>query len=48
VRLLIVVRPAHALGPVTAQVRSAVAATIERLLGLHLGAVTVIVDGVGG
>jgi uncharacterized alkaline shock family protein YloU len=48
VRLRIVVRPAHALGPVTAQVRSAVAATIERLLGLHLGAVTVIVDGVGG
>ena len=32
----------------TAQVRSAVAATVERLLGLDLGAVTVLVDGVGG
>jgi hypothetical protein len=29
-------------------VRTAVAATVERLLGLDLGAVTVIVDGVGG
>ena len=48
VRLRIVARPGHALGPLTAQVRTAVAATIERLLGLDLGAVTVIVDGVGG
>jgi hypothetical protein len=32
----------------TAQVRTAVAATVERFLGLDLGAVTVIVDGVGG
>lgn len=48
VRLHIVVRPGHAIGPLTAQVRTAVAATVERLLGLHLGSVTVIVDGVGG
>jgi uncharacterized alkaline shock family protein YloU len=48
VRLRIVVRPGFELGPLTAQVRTAVAATVERLLGLDLGAVTVIVDGVGG
>jgi uncharacterized alkaline shock family protein YloU len=48
VRLRIVARPGHALGPLTAQVRTAVGATVERLLGLDLGAVTVIVDGVGG
>ena len=48
VRLRIVARPGRALGPLTAQVRTAVAATVERLLGLDLGAVTVIVDGVGG
>lgn len=48
VRLRIVARPGHPLGPLTAQVRTAVAATVERLLGLDLGAVTVIVDGVGG
>ena len=39
---------ARPLGPLAAQVRSAVAATVERLLGLDLGAVTVLVDGVGG
>jgi uncharacterized alkaline shock family protein YloU len=48
VRLRIVARPGHALGPLTGQVRTAVGATVERLLGLDLGAVTVIVDGVGG
>jgi uncharacterized alkaline shock family protein YloU len=48
VRLRITARPGHALGPLTAQVRTAVAATVERLLGLDLEAVTVIVDGVGG
>jgi uncharacterized alkaline shock family protein YloU len=48
VRLRIVARPGHALGPLAGQVRTAVAATVERLLGLDLGAVTVIVDGVGG
>jgi uncharacterized alkaline shock family protein YloU len=48
VRMRIVARPGHPLEPLTAQVRTAVAATVERLLGLDLGAVTVIVDGVGG
>jgi uncharacterized alkaline shock family protein YloU len=48
VRLCIVARPGQALGPLTMQVRSAVAATVERLLGLDLGSVTVLVDGVGG
>jgi uncharacterized alkaline shock family protein YloU len=48
VRLWIVARPGQALGPLTTQVRSAVAATVERLLGLDLGSVVVLVDGVGG
>jgi uncharacterized alkaline shock family protein YloU len=48
VKLHIVARPGQALGPLSAQVRTAVAATVERLLGLDLGAMTVIVDGVGG
>ena len=48
VKLRIVARPGQALGPLAAQVRTAVAATVERFLGLDLGAVTVIVDGVGG
>ncbi len=47
VRIWIVARPNHPLKPVAAQVRQAIAATIERLLGLELGDVTVIVDGVG-
>ncbi len=48
VRLWIVARPGQSLGALTAQVRGTVAATVERLLGLELGAVTVLVDGVGG
>jgi len=48
VRIHVVARPGHALGPLTAQVRTAVAATVERLLGLDLDRVTVVVDGVGG
>jgi uncharacterized alkaline shock family protein YloU len=48
VRVWVVARPGQALGPLTTQVRSAVAATVERLLGLDLGAVVVLVDGVGG
>jgi uncharacterized alkaline shock family protein YloU len=48
VRAWIVARPGQALGPLAGQVRSAVAATVERLLGLELGAVTILVDGVGG
>jgi uncharacterized alkaline shock family protein YloU len=48
VRLWLVARPGQALGPLAGQVRTAVTATVERLLGLDLGAVTVLVDGVGG
>jgi uncharacterized alkaline shock family protein YloU len=47
VRLWVVARPGHALAPLTAQIRATVAATVERVLGLELGAVTVLVDGVG-
>jgi uncharacterized alkaline shock family protein YloU len=47
VRVWIVARPGHPLGPLTSQVRAVVAATVERLLGLELGGVTVLVDGVG-
>lgn len=47
VRLWIVARPGADLGAVAQQVRTAVAGAVERLLGLHLGSVTVIVDGVG-
>ena len=47
VRVTIVARPGHALVPLTRQVRSAVGATVERLLGLQLDSVTVTVDGVG-
>jgi uncharacterized alkaline shock family protein YloU len=47
VRVVVVTRPGHPLGPLTAQVQAAVSAAIERLLGLELGAVTVLVDGVG-
>lgn len=48
VRLWIVARPGQPLAALAGQVRSAVEATVERLLGLDLGAVTVVVDGVGG
>ena len=48
VSVTIVARPGHALVPLTRQVRSAVGATVERLLGLQLDSVTVTVDGVGG
>ena len=47
VHVTVVARPGHALVPLTRQVRSAVGATIERLLGLQLDSVTVTVDGVG-
>jgi uncharacterized alkaline shock family protein YloU len=48
VRIWIIARPGHALRPLAAQVRQAAGATIERLLGLELGEVTVVVDGIGG
>ena len=48
VRLWVVARPGQSLATLSGQVRTTVAATVERLLGLELGAVTVLVDGVGG
>ncbi len=47
VRIWIVARPGADLGSVGRQVRVAVAAAVERLLGLRLGSVTVVVDGIG-
>jgi len=47
VRLWVVARPGQGIRPLTAQVGTAVAATVERLLGLDLAEVTVLVDGVG-
>lgn len=47
VRIWIVARPGHALIPLTRQVRAAVAAAVERLVGLQVGEVDVFVDGVG-
>jgi uncharacterized alkaline shock family protein YloU len=48
VRLWIVARPGQPLVELTNQVRAAVAAAVERLLGLQLDSITVTVDGVGG
>ena len=47
VQVWVVARPGHALLPLTRHVRSVVAATVERLLGLRLESVTITVDGVG-
>jgi uncharacterized alkaline shock family protein YloU len=47
VRVWIVARPGQPLGPLTAQVRTAVTATVERMLGLDVGPVTILVDGIG-
>jgi uncharacterized alkaline shock family protein YloU len=48
VRIHVIARPAQSLAAVAAGVRSAVGATVERLLGLELGSITVVVDAVGG
>ncbi len=47
VTVWLVARPRQQLVPLTAQVRDAVGAAVVRLLGLELGGVTVLVDGVG-
>ena len=47
VRVWIVARPGQPLVELAATVRAAVAAAIERLLGLRLESVTVTVDGIG-
>ena len=48
VRVWIVARPGQPLVTLAGDVRTAVAAAVERLLGLRLESVTVTVDGVGG
>ena len=48
VRIWIVARPGQSLVTVTRDVRAAVTAAVERLLGLQLDSVTVTVDGIGG
>jgi uncharacterized alkaline shock family protein YloU len=48
VRLWIVARPGQPLPALADQVRVAVGATVVRLLGMELGEVTVVIDGVGG
>ena len=47
VTLWVVARPRQQLVPLSEQVRAAVGAAVVRLLGLELGGVTVLVDGVG-
>ena len=47
VTVWLVARPRQRLVALTAQVRAAVAGAVERLLGMELGGVTVLVDGVG-
>lgn len=47
VTVRLVARPRQPLDALTADVRAAVAGAIERLLGMELGGVTVVVDGVG-
>jgi uncharacterized alkaline shock family protein YloU len=48
IRVWVIARPGVALGAAGEQARAAIAGTAERLLGLHLGSVTVVVDGIGG
>ena len=47
VTIWLTARPRQRLVPLTAQVRAAVGGAVVRLLGLELGGVTVLVDGVG-
>ena len=47
VTLWVVARPRQRLVPLAAQVRAAASSAVERLLGMELGGVTVLVDGVG-
>ena len=48
VRLWLVVRTGEPLPALSRRVRAAVSRAIERQLGLELGEVTILVDGVGG
>jgi uncharacterized alkaline shock family protein YloU len=48
VRLWLIARPGADLVATAKAVRAVVGAAIERLLGLSIGGVTVVIDGVGG
>jgi len=48
VRLWLIVRPGEPLPALGRRVRAAVSRAVERQLGLELGEVTILVDGVGG
>ncbi len=48
VRLVVVVRPGESLGAVGRAVAAAVRGAVERVLGLEVARVTVVVDGVAG
>lgn len=48
IRVWVIARPGADLASVGGDARVAIAGAIERLLGLKLGSVTVIVDGIGG
>ncbi|MBI2762827.1 MAG: Asp23/Gls24 family envelope stress response protein [Chloroflexi bacterium] len=48
IRMWVIARPGANLASVGGDVRGAIAGSVERLLGLHVGSVTVIVDGIGG
>ncbi len=47
VTIWLVARPRQRLAPLASQVRAAVGGAVVRLLGLELGGVTVLVDGIG-
>ena len=47
-RLWLIARPGEPLPALSRRVRAAVGQAVERQLGLELGGVTVLVDGVGG
>jgi uncharacterized alkaline shock family protein YloU len=47
VTVWLVARPRQPLVPLAAQVRAVVGAAVERLLGMELGGVTILIDGVG-
>ena len=48
VRMFVVARSGEPLVALSARVRRSIAETIERQLGLELGEVTILVDGIGG
>lgn len=48
IRIWVIARPGQQVAALSDGVRSAVAAAVERLLGMRVAVVTVTVDGVGG